>query len=111
VSSPAPGQLHIAWPLTSSSGVFVIMMDETQIAMKLEGAASLDWFLDLTAADKAALPVKAIAPDRVDCQFKGLNYSLGAEQGTFSKPDGDAVFRITPRANAVILKGTTENWK
>ena len=86
-------------------------MDETQIAMKLEGAAALDWFLDLTAADKAALPVKAIASDRVDCQFKGLNYSLRAERGTFSKPDGDIVFRITPHANVVVLKGATDNWK
>jgi hypothetical protein len=111
VTSPMPGRLHITWPLTAPDGVFVLDIDERQIAMKLEGTAALDWFLDLTAADGASLPIKEIASDRVDCQFKKLNYSLCVEQGSFSKPDSDTVFRITPDANTVILKGLSNNRK
>lgn len=111
VTSPAPGQLHITWPLTSSSGVLVMDLNETQIAMKMEGAGSLDWFLDLTVADKANLPFKKITSDRIDCRFKAMKYSLMAEQGSFSKPDSDTVFRITPKANGVILTGFSDNSK
>lgn len=111
VTSPVPGQLHITWPLTSSSGVLMIDMDETQIAMKMEGTGSLDWFLDLTVADKADLPFNKISSDRVDCRFKAMEYSLMAEQGSFSKPDSDTVFRITPKANGVVLTGFSDNAK
>lgn len=107
VTSPVTGQLHITWPLTNSSGVLVMDLDENQIAMKIEGAESLDWFLDLTTSDKASLPFTKVASDKVDCQFKGRNYSLAAEQGSFSKPDNRIVFRITPKANTVILRGIT----
>ncbi|MBN1844738.1 MAG: hypothetical protein JW810_03575 [Sedimentisphaerales bacterium] len=105
VASAMPGQLHITWPLTSLSGVLVIAIDERHIEMKMEGTKSLDWFLDLTTAGNANLPIKTIAPHRVDCQFKTRDYSLTAEQGSFSKPEGDTVFRITPKANMIILKG------
>jgi hypothetical protein len=108
ITSPSPGLLHITWPLTSCPGTLVVdLFEESLIVMNMEGADSLKWFLDLTAKDNASLPFTKIASDRVDCKFKGLNYSLIAEQGSFSKTDNDIVFRITPKANTVILKGIT----
>ncbi len=110
-TSVVPGQLHITWPVTSPGGVLVMDIDEKQIAMKMKGTQSRDWFLDLTTADQANLPFKKITTDRVDCQFKARNYSLIAERGSFSKPDHNAVFRITPQANTVILIGISNNRK
>ncbi|MBN2511666.1 MAG: hypothetical protein JXB18_01895, partial [Sedimentisphaerales bacterium] len=110
ITSPSPGLLHITWPLTSCPGTLMMDLDENQIAMKMEGAESLDWFLDLTAKDNASLPFTKIALDRIDCHFKGLDYSLVAYQGCFTKEDG-VVFRITPKNNSIILKGITDSTK
>jgi len=109
VTSPSPGQLRISWPLTSSEGTLVIRMDEQQMTIEMEGASSLDWFFDLTAADKAELPFTAVASDRVECRFKGRTYSLAAERGAFSKPDSGTVFRISPQANQINLKAVAES--
>ena len=111
VTHTVPGQLHITWPLISSSGVLVMDIDETQIKMTLEGAGELEWFLDLTTAANADLPIKTIGSGRVDCQFKAMDYSLTVEEGAFSTPNSDIVFRITPKANTVILKGISNNKK
>jgi hypothetical protein len=103
--------LHITWPLTSCPGTFVVdLFEEGLIVMNMEGAESLNWFLDLTAKDNASLPFTKIAIERIDCRFKGLNYSLVATQGCFTKEDG-MVFRITPKNDRIVLAGITESAK
>ena len=112
VASVVPGQLDITWPFTlPANGVLVINMDEKQIIIKMEGAESLDWFFDLTVADKTHLPFKKIDSDQVDCQFKKMNYSLISDQGHFSKPGNDVVFRIAPEANSIILNCVSNSVK
>ncbi len=107
ITSPSDGLLHITWPLTSCPGVLVMdLFEEGLIVMDMEGAGRLKWFLDLTAKDNASLPFTKIAIERIDCRFKGLNYSLFAYQGFFTKEDG-VVFRITPKDDRVVLRCIT----
>jgi len=96
------GKLHISWPLKSNRGTLVIDIDEQGIHMKTEGNNSLNWYLELTASGKAVLPFKKIGTKKIDCRFQGMNYSITAPQGFFSKTVG--TFRILPKANALILK-------
>lgn len=111
ITSPSSGLLHITWPLTSCPGTLVVdLFEESLIVMNMEGAESLNWFLDLTAKDNASLPFTKIAIERIDCRFKGLNYSLVAHQGFFTKEDG-VVFRITPKNDRIVLAGITESAK
>jgi hypothetical protein len=98
-----PGKLHISWTLKSFADTLVIDIDERQIAMKVKGKEAINWFLDLTTAADADLPFKRIAPTRIDCQFKGMNYFITTARGSFSTPGDGVVFRITPDKNTLIL--------
>ena len=80
-----------------------------QIKMKMEGAGSETWFLDLTTDAGAVLPFKQIGSSRIDCGFEGMNYDVTASKGSFSKPSDRVVFRITPQKNTIILNLTGEN--
>lgn len=102
VTNPAEGKLHISWPLKSVEGSLEFDIDEQQVKMKLISVKVTDWYLDLTTAESAKLPFKAINPHSIDCQFEGMDYGISASQGTFSKPD-NAVFRIASQANAINL--------
>jgi hypothetical protein len=104
VDDSKPGKLHISWPLTSFDGTLEMDLDEQQISISLSGDKSIDWYLDLSADDKAKLPFEKITPSRIDAQFEGMNYVLTAQRGSFSKPDDAIIFRITPAMNSVILK-------
>ncbi|MGV8091429.1 MAG: hypothetical protein AB2L24_06120 [Mangrovibacterium sp.] len=106
VSSTAPGTLHISWPLKSFKGTLIMDLDERQIRMKMEGAGSENWFLDLTTDAGAGLPFQQTSASRVDCRFEGMNYRVTASKGFFSKPSGRVVFRITPRENTIVLNLT-----
>ncbi len=109
VTNPAPGKLQITWPLKSIKGNLTMDIDEQQIAMKIEGNNSLNWFLDLTTSEKATLPFQKLIPSRIDCQFERMNYSITATKGFFSKPGNGAVFRITPEKNILILNLAEKN--
>jgi hypothetical protein len=97
VQDSIPGKLHISWPLKSFEGTLIMDIDERQIKMKLTGAKSINWFLDLSTASTAALP------------FTKINYPVTATAGSFSAPGDGNVFRITPAANIVILNLTGTN--
>ncbi len=103
IQDSIPGRLHISWPLKFNSATLVMDLDEKQIKMKLEGGKSLNWILDMTAADNASLPYKKISADRMDCRFEGMDYQVKTESGSFSKPGNGAVFRITPEENTIVL--------
>jgi len=108
-TNPSPGKLHIVWPLKSTKGVLTMDIDEQQIAMKIDGNNSLDWFLDLTTSERATLPFQKLIPSRIDCQFEGMNYSITTTKGFFSKPGNGVVFRITPEKNTLILNLVEKN--
>jgi hypothetical protein len=103
ISDAVKGNLHITWPIKTFEGSLTMDIDERQVKMKLVTKEPVMWFWDLTAADDAKLPFTAINPDRIDCQFEGMGYTISAKAGRFSKPDGAVVLRMTPVDNALIL--------
>jgi hypothetical protein len=98
-----PGTLYITWPVTSFQGTFVIDVDERHIKMTLQGADSLDWFLDLTTAQKANLPFTAVTPQSVSGRFKDRNYAMVLERGAFSTPHKNIAFRARPTRNTLQM--------
>jgi hypothetical protein len=103
IISPAPGNLHITWPLKSMIGTLVIDIDEQEVKMKIEGDKPIDWFLDMTTSDNVKLPFLKINSAKIDCRVEGMNYNIRATKGLFSKPGDGVVFRITPVKNTLIL--------
>ncbi len=103
VSDSIPGKLHILWPLKTIDGVLIMDIDERGIAMQMKGKKPINWFLDLTTADNVNLPFKKYTSSRIDCQFKGLDYSITATKGSFSKPGDGVAFRMTPKKNTLML--------
>jgi len=109
VSDSIYGKLYIVWPLKSMAGNLIISIDEKQIALKVEGGKSDNWFLDLTTADNVKLPFKKINLSRVDCEFEGMNYFIKATKGSFLKLKNETVFRITPHDDTIILNLETNS--
>lgn len=103
INSPAEGKLHISWPIKNKTANLIIDIDEKEVKMSMSGVGKVNWFLDMTAADKASLPFKAIASTGVDCQFEGMNYSVKALNGMFSKPNEQTVFRLSPVKNRIDI--------
>jgi len=98
-----PGKLHISWPLKSFDGTLVMEIDEKQIRMTVETSKPIDWFLDLSVSDNAALPFTKINSGQVDCRFEGSNYPVKAIKGSFSKPTNGPVIRMRPEMNTLVL--------
>jgi len=103
VTDVVKGKLHISWPLASFKGSIEMDLDEKELQMKMTGDQSVQWFLDLTTAGQGTLPFVNIQAQQVDCEFEGMKYSVRANQGIFSKPNNDTVFRIAPESNRVSL--------
>ncbi|WP_214226982.1 hypothetical protein [Pedobacter sp. B4-66] len=109
IESPATGKLHIVWPLKNNSASLVMDIDEKQMMLSVKGGKPMDWFLDMTAAENAVLPFKAISANKIDCQFEGMDYSIKAIKGNFSKPNDRTVFRIKPNKNTVQIDFSGKN--
>ncbi|MGG9963095.1 hypothetical protein [Ferruginibacter sp. SUN106] len=103
VTNPVPGTLHIAWPLKTFNQTLIMDIDERQIKMKITGASSINWFLDLTTAPAASLPFKNIQTKQIDCSFENMQYSVTTTTGSFNKPGDSTVFRILPEKNMLVL--------
>ena len=101
--NPVPGTLHIAWPLKSFDGTLEMDFDERQVRIRLESKMASKWFLDLSTAKDAKLPFKKIGPKRIDGAFEGMNFTVTAAPGLFSKPSENVVFRVTPVNNQITL--------
>lgn len=95
--------LHITWPLTTIDGTFELDLSEKQVKMNLSGPKPIDWFFDLTTAEKVKLPFDNISTKTVDCSFENMNYQVKTEKGSFSKPADGPVLRISPQSNNLIL--------
>jgi hypothetical protein len=109
ITQTSPGKLNISWPLKSYAGNLEIVIDERGMKIRLVGKQSIHWFLDLTTADNVKLPFTNITPNQVSCEFKGMKYLISAPVGSFSKPENGAVFRISPKLNALNLNFATVN--
>jgi len=103
VTSPAPGKLHISWPLKTVAGTLLIDLNEREISVKIKSGNPLNWFMSLSVADKAKLPFTKIETRKVSGRFESMDYEIKAEKGTFIKPKGEEVFNIRPESNAIVL--------
>lgn len=103
IQSPAAGKLHISWPLEAQGSTLVMDIDEKQIKISVTGSKPIHWFLDMTAAENASLPFKAINAKQIDCHFEGMDYSIIATKGAFTIPNDKTVFRITPNKNRIDM--------
>jgi len=101
-TNPVPGTLKICWPLSDENGTLIITADEKQIKITRKGNTFLKWFLDLNTAEKVKLPFREITDSRITGQFKGINFSVSATKGTFSKRKG-TIFRIFPEKNGLSM--------
>jgi hypothetical protein len=103
VTDVVKGKLHISWPLTSFKGTIEMDLDEKELQIKMTGDQSVQWFLDLTTAVNDKLPFVDVKAHQVDCEFEAMKYSVKSRQGTFSKPNGETIFRVAPQVNVVTL--------
>ncbi len=84
-------------------------MDEQNIKIKFTGKKLIEWFLELTTAPNAVLPFKKLDTHKIDCRFEGMNYSIIAKKGSFSKTGANATLTIKPENNNLILDLNTVN--
>lgn len=105
ITNPKSGILKITWPLQPVAGKLIIIMNEKEIEIKMEGEESSPWFLELTTAENAKLPFREIKEHQVNCYFQEMNYTVKTSKGVFSVPaDRESVFRITPEEKTITLK-------
>jgi hypothetical protein len=82
ITNPARGKLHIVWPIKNRSANLVMDLDEKQLKITFTGPSKIDWFLDMTAAERAELPYKTIDTARINCQFEGSDYAISLSKGS-----------------------------
>ncbi|HTJ11802.1 MAG TPA: hypothetical protein VL547_07245 [Dinghuibacter sp.] len=108
VTSPAPGHLHIAWPLQTDS--LTIDLDERTMVIRCK----TPWYAELRTAPNAKLPFTTIKPYEVTATEDGFPYRVSTRLGTFSRPadakdaagatsPAGAALRITPEGGAVEM--------
>ncbi len=103
VSDASKGKLHISWPIKTFEGTLVMDLDEQTFKMELVTKNKVDWFWELTTAENAKLPFKAVKQNSVDCVFENMPYSVSAKEGHFSTSDKSQILRIAPTKNAIVL--------
>ncbi len=106
ITDAVAGKLHIVWPLTSIKGELVMDINERSINIRLKGSSSANWFLDLTAAKKDALPFTKVNAKSIDCLFEKLPYTVNAVKGIFSIPNDSTLIRMQPEGNSLVLRMT-----
>jgi len=95
--------VHISWPLTTIAGSLEIDLSEKTARIQLLSKTKCNWYLDLTTIKEAKLPFRKIGAGGLDCNFDGMNYQVNTVQGSFSKPENGAVFRLKPQLNVIAL--------
>jgi hypothetical protein len=102
-TSPETGKLTISWPLENTTGTIIMEIDERKIKLHFDGNSDLKWFADLTTAIDTDLPFRKIDPGKINCEFEGMPYSIELEEGMFSKPNENTIFRMSAKNNSIIL--------
>jgi hypothetical protein len=97
------GILHITWPLKTIDGTLELDLNQKQLSVRLKTGKQLDWFFLLTTADSVKLPFTRLEPKALSGNFEGMDYSVKAESGFFSKPETTLAIRITPENNKITL--------
>jgi hypothetical protein len=95
--------VHISWPLKTVKGSLEMELSEKKMTMKLKGGGAVNWWLDLATAEDAKLPFGSVSPQRVDCLFEGMKYSVRMGKGKFSQPGDGVVLRMSQEANTISI--------
>lgn len=111
VNDSVRGELHITWPLKSMEGTFHVDFDEQHMELSLAGNKAAQWFLEFTTADSVNMPAIKTASDRIDCQFKGMDYVVTLTKGSFSEPGKGVVARFLPDKGFLALDLSQANGK
>lgn len=109
IKSEENGKLNISWPLNNVAGKLAMEIDEQKISIKIVDNDQLNWYLDLSTAKNNELPFQTIHPQKIDCQFDGMNYSVNLEKGRFSKPNDETEFRISAQKGFVLINLVSGN--
>jgi hypothetical protein len=97
------GMLHVSWPLKNVDGNFIVDFNECGVNMKLESKKSIEWFLDLTTAVEAKLPITKISSCRIQSKVNKLLYSVNVVKGLATIPVNGIVFRLAPEKGIISL--------
>ena len=104
ISDAEPGKLLVSWPLQSLKDSLKIIFTEQEIKIYMVGNDHIKWFLELnTAVGDKGVPFTDVKRNEVDALFEGINYSVKAKEGSFSKGENGSVFRLEPEMNSIIL--------
>ena len=103
ITSSVKGTLHISWPVESFEDTLVMDISERQIKINMKGHHSLNWFLDLSAASSATVPFRRISSGIINGRFEGINYSIEAKPGSFTRPGGEVILRALPENNSLAF--------
>lgn len=98
----ARGKLTIDWPLQNHAGNVIMVFDEQQVSIQLQGKSVTKWSLEMTTAEGILLPFKNITHKKVACVFENFDYSFAAIKGNFANSAGKALV-IQPENNKIIL--------
>jgi len=103
VDDSEPGKLQITWPVESLDGKFVFTIDEQKLGIKLESSKPVKWFFELGSANNASSHFTTIKPPKIDCRFKGIDYSVTVDKGTFIQSGNGILFRIIPDGESIVM--------
>jgi hypothetical protein len=106
VDDSVEGQLTITWAINDPVGKIKMIFNESSISITAEGKLMENWFLELSYARDKALPFVSISTNRIDCNYKGFDYSLEAKSGAFIRAN-DIDLRIIPDEKGIILSLST----
>ena len=93
----------------TSYGQFQLLFEEDAMTVAFspaEGAESLDWAMEFTAAGDAVLPFINISDKVISADHKGYRYNVHLIEGELSSSDSAfRNWRMTPDDNRIILSG------
>ncbi|MBN1223061.1 MAG: hypothetical protein JXB23_07410 [Candidatus Aminicenantes bacterium] len=96
-------RLTIKWPVTNPDGELTLVFDERSIAVALENKSKEKWFLELIYDGNKEIPIKRIVRNELKYSFRGFDYSVSLESGSFEKGAGSSM-RIIPDRNSIVLR-------
>jgi len=102
VDDSTTGVLTVTWPTKSPQGQIVMKFTEASLTITATGNIKDKWLLDLTYDKKADLPFTKIEPQKLSYTFKGANYTVSAQQGTFTNK-AVSTLQIIPKENHIVL--------
>ena len=102
-SEPKPGVLRTLWPLKTIPRKLIIERDEKTTRIELQNRDTVRLFPELRAAESASLPYTSISRARVDGQFEGMKYFVGAGRGSSDGSGGGGNLRILPDGYSLVL--------